>query len=264
MKSKLISLALCCSAFFIWSLNAHAFMAMPSLDVYCPNPKKVCAAIHSQIAAPGTPVYDAMSMGGNTVEGVEQVIETLQAGLQLAEKTKKLQKWSKTASDLKRDLHEFEMPKMKDFVKGTESAVDVYKGKAKGIISGAVNFKDDKSTTKAVMEAVVVANPLTAAERKEVEERKDAFIQQSALDIVARTLYYKSELKQLKDTLTEMQSASGRADTVGVHEVSIQMKSTNERIQALQEKVLASRLELQSLKNLKNANTVEQKIDATK
>ena len=102
------------------------------------------------------------------------------------------------------------------------------------------------------------------AEAMKVKERKDAFIQQSALDIVARTLYYKSELKQLKDTLTEMQSTSGRADTVGVHEVSIQMKSTNERIQALQEKVLASRLELQSLKNLKNANTVEQKIDATK
>ena len=264
MKSKLISLALCCSAFLMWSLNAHAFMAMPTLDVYCPNPKLVCLAIHPHIIDPRKPVFDMMSAGGNTVENTEQVIETLQAGLQLAEKTKKLQKWSQTASDLKRNLHEFEMPKMEDFVKGTESAVDVYKGKAKGIISGALNFKESKNTSKAVMDAVVVANPLTAAQRKEVEERKDAFIQQSALDIVARTLYYKSELKQLKDTLTEMQSTSGRADTVGVHEVSIQMKSTNERIQALQEKVLASRLELQSLKNLKNANTVEQKIDATK
>ena len=270
MKKTFISLMLSCSVFCLVSTGVCAaiedpkIMPMPFLDVYCPNPKKVCAAVHGKIANPRTITNDATSMGGQTVENAEQVVETVKSGLQLVEKTKKMQKLSQTGPDIARSLQKFEVPEITDFKKGTETSVDVYKGQAKDVPTRVVDFQSKKDVEKAVTDAVVVSNPITTAERKAAEERKSAFIQQSTLDIVARTLYYKNELNKLRETLLAIQTTSGNEDTAGVHEISIQIKDANQRIQALQEKVLASRVELQALRNLKNAIPVEQEIDKDK
>ena len=265
MKNKFIYAILCSSLSLLLVTNASAaVMPMPHLDVYCPNPKKVCAAIHKDLVDPRKPHHDATSTAGLTTENAEQVSETMESELLLAEKISKEEKLSTTGSNVSRDLDNFGVPEAEDSEKGTDTSVDVYKGKAKDVPTKVVDFKKENEVEKVVMDAVVVANPITASERKATEERKAAYIQQSTLDIVARVLYYKNELNKLEETLHEMHEVSGEGDTIGVHEISIRMKDANQRIQALQEKVLASRLELQGIKNLKSAKPVEQKIDINK
>lgn len=263
MTNKYISLILCCSLTLVFTVNAYAAV-MPHLDVYCPNDDRVCGAVHEDLVDPRKPHHDATSMAGQTVENSEQVSETIESEFLLAEKRSKMEKLSTTGPDVSRDLENFGVPVVEDSEKGTDTSVDVYKGKAKDVPTKVVDFKQEDEVEKVVMDAVIVANPITASERKAAEERKAAYIQQSTLDIVARVLYYKNELNKLRDTLHEMHEVSGEGDTVGVHEISIQMKDANQRIQALQEKILASRLELQGIKNLKNAQPVEQKININK
>ncbi len=209
------------------------------------------------------PVNDGSSMGALTVTQIQQVIESVEAGIQNVTKELKLQKWSAMGSNLSKKLSEVSVPKMEDFTKGSETAVEAFKGQFAGktLSTGNVDFTGDKDVSKAVEEVAVVSNPVDSAERQAEIERKNAFIQQAVLDLSARILFYKSELAELKAADSSAQSTSGSGDTTGSHDISMQMKDANARVQALQEKVTAARLELLAIQNLKAAKPVQEKIN---
>ena len=261
MKIKIISF-ICLLSLCVHTAHAQSFtIGLIGLDAVCPNPTKACIAFDiANAKITPLPVFDMQASTGLVMDDVEQTEETLKAAFQYAKKQLMMRKWSIAGYVLRKVLNVFVMPKVVDMTKGSMSYVDAYRNRVNGIVLPVVDFLHNSQIARTVEKIAIVSNPRTSAERLAEKERKDAFIQQSVLDLVARTLYYKSELEKLKQTDTAMQVANGTADTIGTVHVAMQIKEVQERIQGLEEKILAARIELQAIKNLQAAVPITSRI----
>ena len=200
---------------------------------------------------------------------VEQTGETVEALVQDLTKIQMLNKWSlkgALSGKLSNTLSSVEIPKLNDLETGLQSSVDAFKKDVVGSmtevekIEAAIDFTNPDQVALAVEQAAIVANPIGALEEQSAQERKEAFIQQSILDLTARVLFYKSELQKLKQADTDASNSNSSKDTVGTMEVSIRIKDANNRIRALLEKIEAARLELAAIQNLQSADMLPKKV----
>ena len=235
---------------------------LSALDSVCPNHPLVCLAFAPCAAAPVCPVVDVVSnpmlLLLLTQEKLGYVVSTFHKSM----KSFEVSKFSiQERKDISRTLNKYTVPEIEDYKTGSDSAVDAYRGKMPGMDASTVDFEDDKETTDVLKDAIVVATGISPAEKTVEKERKNAFIQQSILDLLARVLYYKTELNKLRDLDAEIQSTLGLGDTVGTFDVSERMKDADARVQALEEKILAMRIEVQAIKNFTQVDAVNQDIN---
>ena len=243
------------------SSEPNVAMDMSALDTVCPNEPLECLSFAPCAMVPVCPVFDIHANVGLIAIFIQEKLGYVASMYHKSLKDVKVNKFSSLGrTKISRKLSKYTVPNIKDYENGTESAVDAYKGRMQGLETRVVDFKDDKQTADVLKEAIVVSKAVTHGEQVAERERKEAFVQQSILDLLARVLYYKTELNKLRDMDAEMEASLGMNDTIGNLDISERMKDANERIQALQEKILAMRLEVQSIKNFKASKYISHDI----
>ena len=210
------------------------------------------------------PILDPKTEASAVLSTVEETLNDIASLAQLVEYLEKLQKLSLNPLSLAQSIIKTQVPEIESVVKGTQTAVDGFKATIPGIKSVIVNFKDPKTTEKAINAAAVYANPVGSAEEIAANERRAAFIQQALIDLHADILVAKGKLIELKEADKQSQEAASTADTIGNTNVVIQMKSFENQVQALEENLASMQLVLEGIKNLRSGGILKEDVEGEK
>lgn len=190
---------------------------------------------------------------------LEQILQTIEAFNEVTEYTNKLEKLAK-GSSLSASIPQVKVPKLENVTKGAQTEVDAYKGSVPGVKTTSVDFEKEGQVSKAVSAAAVVANPVGNVEEQAATERKNAYIQQATIDLVADVLLAKKMLQQLKQADSNAQGSSSSGDTAGVIHVAARMKDYENQVQTLEQKIKALQNLREGINALKEADPVKEEI----
>ena len=191
---------------------------------------------------------------------LEQILQTVEAFNEVKEYTNKLEKLSKNMSSLSTSLSQVTVPSLESVETGIQTTVDAYKGSVPGLKTLVVNFEKEEQVTDAISKTAVVADPVGAVEEQVVKERKDAFIQQATIDLMADVLVAKKTLADLKNADANAQASSSTGDTAGVIHVAARMKDYENQVQTLEQKIKALQNLREGINALKTLDTIKSEV----
>lgn len=191
---------------------------------------------------------------------LEQIIQTVESTIEVTEYMNKLEKLSESTSSLASSISQVKVPELENVTKGVQTTVDAYKGMVPGLDTASVDFEKEGQVKDAVAKAAVVANPIGNVEEQAAQERKEAYIQQATIDLLADVLVAKKTLADLKQADSDAQASSSSSDTVGVIHVAARMKDYETQVQTLEQKIKALQNLREAINGLKTAETVKEEI----
>lgn len=248
MKLKKILLCALCSTSFTVFVNAKPANAL------------ICELwdLLNVLVTP-LPTVDSSTDLSALFAQLEQVLQTVESFNEVDEYKNKLEKLSKNVS-LSTSIPQVEVPELKSVTKGAQTIVDAYKGSVPGIETISVDFAKKGQVAKAVSDAAVVANPVGNVEEQAATERKNAYIQQATIDLLADVLVAKKTLSDLKAADTDAQGSSSSGDTAGVIHVAARMKDYENQVQTLEQKIKALQNLREGINALKKADPLKDEI----
>ena len=205
------------------------------------------------------PTEDRSTNTSALMAQLEQVLQTVESVNELTEYTNKLEKLAK-GSSLSASISQVTVPKLENITKGAQTAVDAYKGNVPGVETATVDFEKEGQVAAAVSDVAVVSNPLGDIEEQVAKERKNAYIQQATIDLLADVLVAKKTLADLKQADSNAQSSSSSGDTVGVIHVAARMKDYENQVQTLEHKIKALQNLREGINALKKADPLKDEI----
>ena len=144
------------------------------------------------------------------------------------------------------------MPEIESPETAGQLGIDVFDGKAdpehKRVT--VVNLTDPNSIQKVLNDFVLVSNVASLADEQMASDIKERFFQQAYAEALARVLFYKHELAELKKIEEDVSNLSGDKTTAGVISVSNRVAELRNRIKILQQKTASLTLELEALSGI--------------
>jgi len=249
-----------------FTLSILCFLTLILVTASASASKPISCIVFDYINARVTPlsVSDPPTKQSSSVTTLQQCLQTIETIKEWQEYVDKIQKLRAEAAgligNLKQEIEAVKVTDIESTTKGTQTLIDGFKGKAPDVAGGVVDFEDAATTEQAISKVAVVADPVGAVEDLALKERKDAFIQQSFIDLHADILVAKAKLADLKKSDSDAQGSSSTPDTNGNDSLVIRMKNFENQVQVLEEKIQSMRIVLEGIKNLKSAKTLKEEV----
>jgi len=192
------------------------------------------------------PVGDDMTYGVTSpmVEVQKQITKKAKEYREQMEKYR-----DKLGTDLSSSGSSFELPEIKSPERAGQLGIDVFDGTAdpEGKKGTIVDLTNPNSIQKALDDFVLVSNITSVAEEQMVSNIKERFFQQAFAEVLARVLYYKHELAEIKKMEEDIVNASADTTTAGVISLANRVAELKNRVRILQQKTASLALEMEAL-----------------
>lgn len=266
----------------IYTLLLSAALVMPSRPSHA-----IIFPLLDALITP-LPVFDASSMGtliANYVQQVMQVVKSIEQAGGKAQETIKLVSSGATSltsiqmpslpfNEIKTAVQgastgitalkaaaEKAMSAAADAASGVTSGIEDLQAKAEGILKKNVDLTKPEEIADAVQPQIMVSKAVGVVEEQIKKDRRTQFKQENIQDILARVLYMKYELEQLQKTEAALTSLVSTPDTAGSVSVPPQLTEVENKIKTLQQKIAASRSDLQGVLGILQAETTPEPIE---
>ncbi len=212
------------------------------------------------------PVFDAGTFGGLSSSYMQQIEEAIKAYKQKLEKVKEQAKLFMNETDLSSNpLQRYLVNQPETAQKGSETPIDAFKATGKENIDGGVtsdtnvDLTDAASLEKAI-EPILVSQAVGSVEENLKKIQRKQYEQQNVIDVMAKVLYYKKELEDLQETMSQISAASSSPDSAGAVAVPAEFMAVKNKIKALQMKITATRQTLKGMQGQMSAEPLKQPI----
>ncbi len=212
------------------------------------------------------PVFDAGTFGGLSSSYMQQIEEVIKSHKQKIEKMKEQLKLFENEVDLSSSpLQRYLVNQPKTAQRGSETPIDAFKATGKenidgGLISDSdVDLTNPSSLEKAI-EPILVSQAVGSVEENLKKIQRDQYEQQVVIDVLAKTLYYKKELEDLQNTMSQISAASSTADSAGAVAVPAEFMAVKNKIKALQMKITATRQSLKGMQGQMSSDPLKEPI----
>ncbi len=206
------------------------------------------------------PIGDKEIDKATILASLEQVIQAISAINETIETIDDLEKFVADGAGIAKAIEQVKVTAIESVEQGTQTLVDAYKGAVADIKTANVSFIKPQQVQDAISSVAVVSDPASKVEEQAAKERKASFIQQAEIDLLADILVAKDKLADLKDSDSNAQASSASEDSNGNTDIVIRMKSFENEVQVLEQKLAAMRSVREGLVNLKVATPVKEKI----
>ena len=120
-------------------------------------------------------------------------------------------------------------------------------------------YTDAASLEKAI-EPILVSQAVGSVEENLKKIQRKQYEQQNVIDVMAKVLYYKKELEDLQETMSQISAASSSPDSAGAVAVPAEFMAVKNKIKALQMKITATRQTLKGMQGQMSAEPLKEPI----